>query len=313
MTVFGTEMHLITFLFLVVEIPLFCFQFFYFLQRPQAKGRKWYLLLLGLLILYNICGGLFPDGNIALSIRLQNILAYGTGFAMGAYFPFYFYKAFDLKELRFHALYGIYLFLILPFLVFFVTVYAINRDLTFAIQYGIIVPFFYSIILLVAIVKAIRRKYKSNPDDYHFWEMTAVYCAVLPWASLTVIAYFNIGQFWEALFTNGGFVVITVLFIKRYLELSRKEYDLITTLGNYSVDEDLFSINCRHFELSNREIEIAELLRLGKKYKAIADALFISEKTVSAHIQNIYGKTGVNNRSALIHKLLSQEHFNNSV
>lgn len=313
MTVFGTEMHLITFLFLVLELPLLCFQLFYFMQRPQAKGRKWYLILLALLILYNICGGLFPDANIPLSIKLQNILAYGTGFAMGAYFPYYFYRAFDLKELRFHALYGIYLFLILPFLVFFATVYAINNDLTFAIRYGIIVPFFYSIILLVAIVKAIRKKYKSNPDDYHFWEMTAVYCAVLPWATLTVITYFNIGQFWEALFTNGGFVVITVLFIKHYLELSKREYNLISTLGNHSVDEDLFDINCRYFNLTGREIEIAQLMRLGKKYKAIAETLFIAEKTVGAHIQNIYLKTGVNNKSALIHKLLSHQEPSNLV
>jgi DNA-binding CsgD family transcriptional regulator len=311
MTVFGTEMHLVTFLFLVLELPLFCFQLFYFMQRPQAKGRKWYLILLALLILYNICGGLLPDPNIPISITIQNILAYGTGFAMGAYFPFYFYKAFDLEEIRFHALYGIYLFLIAPFLIFFATVYAINHDLTFAIRYGIIVPFFYSIVLLVVIVKAIRKKYKLNPDDYHFWEMTAVYCAVLPWASLTVIAYFNIGQFWEALFTNGGFVVITILFIKRYLKLSRKEYNLITTHGNYSEAEDLFRVNCKHFNLTPREIEIAEFLRLGKKYKVIAEVLFISEKTVSAHIQNIYSKTGVNNKSTLVHKLLSHQQLKN--
>lgn len=313
MTVFGTEMHLITFLFLVLELPLLCVQLFYFMQRPQAKGRKWYLILLALLILYNVCGGLLPDPNITISITIQNILAYGTGFAMGAYFPFYFYKAFDLKELRFHALYGIYLFLIAPFLIFFATVYAINNDLSFAIRYGIIVPFFYSIVLLIAIVKAIRKKYKSNPDDYHFWEMTAVYCAVLPWASLTVIAYFNIGQFWEALFTNGGFVVITILFIKRYLELSRKEYDLIAALGNYSVEEDLFDINCKYFNLTNREIEITEQIRLWKKYKDIADALFISEKTVSSHIQHIYEKTGVNNKSTLIYKLLSHQHLKDSL
>jgi len=309
MTVFGTEMHLITFLFLVLELPLLCVQLFYFMQRPQAKGRKWYLILLALLILYNVCGGLLPDPNIPISITIQNILAYGTGFAMGAYFPFYFYKAFDLKELRFHALYGIYLFLIAPFLIFFATVYAINNDLSFAIRYGIVVPFFYSIVLLVAIVKAIRKKYKSNPDDYHFWEMMAVYFAVLPWASLTVIAYFNIGQFWEALFTNGGFVVITVLFIKRYLELSKKEYHLISSLGNYSAEQDSFVVNCKHFGLTNREIEISELVRLGKKYKCIAKALFISEKTVSAHIQHIYEKTGVNSQSALVYILHSHQHL----
>lgn len=307
MTVFGTEMHLFTSLFLALELPLFCFQLFYFMQRPQAKGRKWYLLLLALLILYNICGGLFPDPNIPISITIQNILAYGTGFAMGAYFPFYFYKAFDLEELCFHAFYGIFIFLIAPFLIFFAIVYAINHDLSFAIHYGIIVPFFYSIVLLIAIMKAIRKKYKSNPDKDHFWEMTAVYCAVLPWASLTVIAYFNIGQFWEALITNGGFVVITVFFIKRYVEASRKEYKLISTIGNYAVEQDSFVLNCKYFGLTNREIEISELVRLGKKYKCIAKALFISEKTVSAHIQHIYEKTGVNSQVALVYKLHSHQ------
>ncbi|WP_442795426.1 response regulator transcription factor [Pelobium manganitolerans] len=305
MNVFGSEMHLLTFIFLVLELPIFCIQLFYYLQRPQAKSRKWYLILLALLILYNICGGLFPDINIPVPVILQNILAYGTGFAMGAYFPYYFYKAFDLKELRFHALYGIWLFFVLPFLIFFVVMYAFNHDLDFAISYGIVIPFFYSIVLLTAIVRAIHKKYLTNKDDYHFWEMTAVYCAVLPWASLTVIAYFGFGQVWEALFTNGGFVIISILFIKRYLQQSKEEYALIETLGNYSVDEDIFIVSCKLYGLTNREIEIAELVRLGKSYKAVADTLFISEKTVSVHIQHIYEKTGVNSKSALIHRLLT--------
>lgn len=303
MLVFGTEMELVTLIFLLLELPLFCFQLLYFLQRPQAHNRKWYLILLLLLVVYNTIGGLFPDPNISLPIILQNIIAYGSGFAMGAYFPFYFYKAFSLESLRFHALYGIFIFLIGPFLIFFVAVYGINGNLDFAIQYGIVVPFFYSVVLLTAIIRAISKKYKMQPDSYHFWEMIAVYCAVLPWATLTVFAYFSVGQFWEAILTNGGFVVISILFLTKDVKHSRKEFELIKSLNNQLQSGNVFEANCKYYGLTTREIEITELVRKGKRYRNIAELLFISEKTVGAHIQNIYMKMSVNNKTALIHKL----------
>src|SRR5690606_23192219 len=128
MLVFGTEMHLVTFIFVLLEVLLFFYQFIHYLQRPQDKGRMWYLVLLFLLIVYNITGGLFPDPNLPIPIVTQNIIAYGSGFLMASYFPFYFYKAFDLKLLRFHAIYGVPLFLLLPFFIFFVITYSINHN-----------------------------------------------------------------------------------------------------------------------------------------------------------------------------------------
>jgi hypothetical protein len=61
---------------------------------------------------------------------------------MASFFPFYFYKAFDLKSLRWHALYGVPLFLMLPYVIFFVVVYAINGELNVDIKYGMIAPSF---------------------------------------------------------------------------------------------------------------------------------------------------------------------------
>src|SRR5688500_12134159 len=129
MVVFGTEMHLITFVFLVLEVLMFFFQFIYFLSRPNDKTRLWYLILLFLLIVYNITGGLLPDKNIPIPVQIQNIIAYGCGFTMAMYFPFYFYKAWDLKKLRFHAYYGIFVFLLLPFLIFFVIIYSLTNNI----------------------------------------------------------------------------------------------------------------------------------------------------------------------------------------
>ncbi len=59
------------------------------------------------------------------------------------------------------------------------------------------------------------------------------------------------------------------------------------------------------YHLSKREIDVAGLLFSGLKNAQIADKLFISEITVKKHLQNIYHKVGVNNRTSLISKMLT--------
>jgi DNA-binding CsgD family transcriptional regulator len=48
--------------------------------------------------------------------------------------------------------------------------------------------------------------------------------------------------------------------------------------------------------LTGRELEILRHLVAGRSYREIATALFISEKTVSAHVSNLLRKTGTRNR-----------------
>ena len=50
--------------------------------------------------------------------------------------------------------------------------------------------------------------------------------------------------------------------------------------------------------LSEREAQVLRLLADGKTNRAIADALFISEKTVARHVSNIFDKLGVSSRTA---------------
>jgi len=303
MKVFGTEMLLITFIFVVLEIAMFFYQFIYYLSRPQDKSRLYYLILLFLLIVYNITGGLFPDREINLSIVVQNSLAYGSGFFMASYFPYYFYRGFELEKLRFHAIYGVFLFFLLPYLIFFVIVYSINKNLDFAIHNGIIVPFFYAIVLLWAILRSIRLKYYANRSKVNFIEVIAVYGAVIPWVMMPVIAYFNWGQFIEVICTNGGFVVITVMFLYKSVVNARQEYRQLIELSINGSNSQIFEENSARYKLTNREIEIVQLLRQGNKYQTIADRLFISELTVKKHVRNIFEKTAATNRVELIHKL----------
>jgi DNA-binding CsgD family transcriptional regulator len=50
--------------------------------------------------------------------------------------------------------------------------------------------------------------------------------------------------------------------------------------------------------LSEREVQVLQLVASGQTNRAIADTLFISEKTVARHVSNIFNKLGVSTRAA---------------
>jgi DNA-binding CsgD family transcriptional regulator len=50
--------------------------------------------------------------------------------------------------------------------------------------------------------------------------------------------------------------------------------------------------------LTRREVEVLKLVATGKTNRAIADDLFLSEKTIARHLSNIFTKLGLSSRSA---------------
>jgi DNA-binding CsgD family transcriptional regulator len=303
MLVFGTQIHMVTFIFILLETCMFIFQLAYYSLRPQDKNRMWYLILLILMLFYNITGGLFPDPAISIPVSLQLMAAYGSGFLMASFFPFYFYKAFDLKSLRWHALFGVPLFLILPYVVFFVFAYAINGNLNTDIKLGMIVPLMYALILLWNMFRSIRAKYVLNRNKNAYLEEIAMYSAVTPWLALTFFGLVEESQLTEVLCTNTGIIVISILFVRKSIKQEREAYGKLQGSGRTGFQEEEFEVLCKSYRLTNREIQIILLLSEGLTYKEISQKLFISGKTVDNHVQNIYEKTEVNNKVALIHKL----------
>lgn len=304
MVVFNSELHLLTLIFCLLEFGMSCYQLICCLSYPNDKRRFWYLILLVLLIIYNIAGGLLPDPDIKLSLQTQNIIAYGCGFLMASYFPFYFYKAFSLHRLQFHAYYGVVLFLIVPYVVFFMIVYPLTGELGYATSYGLIIPAIYSLAVLHDLLKAIRSKInqkKGSLHPYKLLDMILAYTAMSPWVFMTAFAYFNIAQWIEVLVTNIGFVVITILFIARSIRSTRIE--VLRNLALRNGSEVIFEHHCERFSLSRREKEIALLLCKGMSYRDIAEKLFISERTVDNHVQHIFSKTSVNKKMELQQRL----------
>lgn len=60
---------------------------------------------------------------------------------------------------------------------------------------------------------------------------------------------------------------------------------------------------CKHYNLTTREKDISKLILEGEKYKSIAGILFISERTVTKHIENIFKKVGVSSKHELVQAL----------
>jgi hypothetical protein len=291
MLIRGTQIHIVTFSFILLEFCMFIWQMARYFYRLRDRHRGWYIMLLLLLLLYNVTNGLFPDPNIALPVKTQNMIAYGTTFIIISYFPFYFYKEFDLTVLRKHVLYGVPLFLILPYMLFFVIMYTINGELKKDVSYGVILPFAYSLVLLWVIFRAIRIRYRQNRNDHFYLEEISVYCAILPWVPMTVFAWLEVGQVVQSLCANLGFFVITIIFFYQSAKRAMLEYleENAITIGE--TNPYLFQANCLHFDLTKMEILIIQHLYKGRSNKEIADLMSISENTVKKHIQNAYRKT----------------------
>lgn len=265
MGVFGSEIHIVTFLISLFEITLFFYQVVYYLSRPEDKTRLYYLILLYLLIQYNLVSGLLPDPNITVDLVLQNIVAFSVALTMAMYFPFYFYKAYDLKGLRFYAYGGSLVFLLVPFMLFFLVPYLITHDLELSRRIVVVVPFLYGLSFLYSLRRAIFIKNKEKVDINRN-EIIGMYIGVMFWCSLPIIAFFetnlntylqpimnfhNGSQVVEVVSTNCGLLVITVLFIRRTVRESRAEYKLLQELNS---DLSLkISERTRELELANEQ------------------------------------------------------------
>ncbi|WP_207509782.1 helix-turn-helix transcriptional regulator [Telluribacter humicola] len=295
------------------------YQLYYYLCWPRDSNRKYYLILLALLITKNLAMGLFPDPQYEhIPIVMQYGFTYAAGFIMASYFPFYFYKSYNLTGLRFHAVYGVFLFLYLPFILTFIFEYALIGNIDNAIAHGLVVPAIYSLVLASAMWKSIQKAFQKEIEMRQYWEIILLYCSVVPFIA---IAFFpDISQATEAIITNSGFTILTVLFIRRSILQSRQDRARLLELlqadtmgtqilgiGYEDHQEMVLETNMNLYQLSEREKEVVRLVRVGKPYKIVGSELAVKERTIKKHIEKIFEKVEVTNKAELLHKIMQEQ------
>jgi len=247
--VFGTEMYLVTFVILVTELIMFVLTLFWYLQRTSDSNRLRYLVLLSLLIIYNLSAGLFPDQKYEpyLSITIQNIIAYGCGFTTSLYFGYYFYKVYDLKEMKWIVFNLAIFLLILPYCLLFVIPY---------LYHGVILPICYAITFIYYVSRNFLKKFIIGKpfDEINWINLLSVYLALVFWCSLPILVYFGDFQITEALVTNFGFLFMTVVYIRSSIINSQKEYSLFQAKVQ-ELEEELAS---KQTEMSNLVLKLSQ-------------------------------------------------------
>ena len=156
----------------------------------------------------------------------------------------------------------------------FVTLYGIIRIRRSGeqVDYGVVIPFLYlsCIFYFIVVVQSIILPLVSTPlQNEHISLFTAGLICFL-WGAITLI----------------------YMIIKNYSHVSP---------GTAVLTEDYAS----RYGITPREKEIIILLLQGKSNKEISETLFVSHRTVEAHIYNIYRKCSVKNKLELSHHIAS--------
>lgn len=95
--------------------------------------------------------------------------------------------------------------------------------------------------------------------------------------------------------------------IQRYIQAAKSSQTVPASLPEKSAlvnDDEDGSYNLQqHFGLSNRELEVIQLVVEGLSNQEISDKLFLSVNTVKFHIRNIYVKMDINSRAQAVSRV----------
>lgn len=282
-----------------------CFyQLAVFLYSPGQVWRIWQVLLWGVLMSYNVVSVIFPNEELPVPLSLQYIFRYGVGFLLGSCFPLYFYKAHGITEFAIHVRFGLPVCYGLPFLLFFVIMFPLGKDLELILYWVMALPVIYTYSLFGVLSLAVYRKFGEKGRlhfDGNLEELLLSCISVAPWLVASLFVYLKVDPWVELWCTNIGFLLVWLLIVAR--DVRRKVVELRLSV-HHSVEQQLtFQDSCFAYGLSKREVEVAELLCAGLTYREIGEQLYISLHTVDNHVRHIFAKVEVNRKMDLLAKL----------
>jgi DNA-binding CsgD family transcriptional regulator len=282
-TLFGTNIHLITFSIIIFELVILFYQAISFLSRPHDKDRRRFLILLLLLLQNNIISGIVPDHRILHPYYIQIIYGFGSSVLMSMYFPYYIYKFLNLRQVKFLVYWGVILFLLLPFIFLFTIPCLITKDAFFSVKLFIGFPFIYCVIFIYSLTKDILIKLKSKTNsEYSYFKQKAigVYIAGMFWVTLPFIALFNADQIMEHVLTNAGFFVMIIIFIRSNILDARREHEkLLKSESELQQTNEIIQIKVQE---RTKELELSNAKKINAFIEFVSNQKELPKKETEA-------------------------------
>lgn len=285
---FGTEIHSITFILICLLCLILLFVSINMYGDKNNLTFNMHFLFLTFAVLFNnVSSGLLPDKNLNMNAFSQGIIGYTVDFITIGYYVYYlmiYYKLTFRSYIRFN---DVFIFLSVNFLVGFIIPYAITHDLEISRKVFLILPISFIILLIYTLYKKKGRDKVGASNKYERFRFFAGFM--------------------------GLFSICSVPFTMLFLGDNQPVEQTFFTMGYFGICADYFfrknSVQAKKlifsFALTDRETEIFNLIASDEniKYNEISDQLNISEKTVSAHLSNIYKKVNVKGKKELIKRM----------
>jgi len=245
---FNTEMHINTFVILVIQFLILFAQLLFFLSRPKDNSRIRFLILTFTYILYNFFSGIFPDNNFTLNILYQNIIAYLVGIIVSVYFIYYIYKEFNIHPFKQFSVKVLIWVLTISFVSFFVIPFYFTEDLSFSRRLFIITPLFVSFAFLYQVGKNLFGVYQNSSSEnsdnrYIKTRILAGYLGLFSLTLMPVIVAIGDYQSIEQPIVNFGFIIMAVTYLVDLVYKSRIESKLLLELHKKSKNKEASKIS----------------------------------------------------------------------
>ncbi len=255
---FGTEMHLVTFAILVFQILVLFAQMLFYFSRPTDRSRLRFLILIITYILYNLFSGIYPDEQYAVSLFLQNIIAYLGGIIVAVYFIYYIYKEFDIYPFKHFNVKTLFFVLMTAFILLFIIPYYFSGNLPLSRKIFISVPLMVSFAFLYQIgnelIKLYKRTYGSLKSKHYRYRIISGYMGLFTLSLMPVIVAFGDYQSIEQPVVNFGFIIMMTVYVIDFIHQAQEEANILLEIRT---KQDRNIIN------GNKSLEISEEVITG--------------------------------------------------
>ncbi len=291
---FNTDMHITTFIILVVQCLVLFSQFLFYLIKPKDSSRIRFICLTICYIFYNFFSGIFPDPQYDISIFLQNIVAYIVGIVVAIYFVYYIYKEFNIYPFKGFKVSSLLWILLISFLILFIIPYYLTNDLNFSKRIFIGIPLIISISFLYQIGRQLCITFKSKAMDTYFNKrITSGYLGLFSISLMPVLVALGDYQSIEQPVVNAGFLIMMIVYTSHIIYKTKSEAleleklkNKIVTKKEVQISEDIQNTIINSLQTFERE---EKFLDKNISIKTVASQLNTNTKYLSKVINNYQG------------------------